>query len=76
MLIQFSPIPPRAPNLNPYSESWVRRARAEVLNHFIVFGEAHSRHLLDQWLTYHHKFRPHQSLGNAPTAFVTTSSSF
>ena len=54
--IEFRPIPPRSPNLNPYCESWVGRTRAEVLNHFIVFGENHLRHILACWLTYYHRF--------------------
>jgi hypothetical protein len=37
-----------------------------VLNHFIVFGEAHLRKILDDWLTYYHRHRPHQGLGNVP----------
>jgi hypothetical protein len=37
-----------------------------VLNHFIVFGEAHLRHILERWLTYYHTFRPHQGIGNVP----------
>jgi transposase InsO family protein len=62
--IEFRPIPPRSPNLNPYAESWVGRTRAECLNWFIVFGEAHLRHIVECWLTHYHKFRPHQRIGN------------
>ena len=64
--IEFRPIPPRSPNLNPYCESWVGRIRAEALNHFIVFGENHLRHIVSQWVSYYHRWRPHQGLGNAP----------
>jgi putative transposase len=64
--IAFCPIPPRSPNMNPYAESWVDRTRAEVLNHFIVFGESHLRHILKQWLVHYHTARPHQGLGNVP----------
>ena len=64
--IEFRPIPPRSPNLNPFSETWVGRTKAECLNWFIVFGEAHLRHILKSWLTYYHQFRPHQGLGNVP----------
>ena len=62
--LEFRPIPARSPNLNPYCESWVGRTRAEVLNHFIVFGENHLRHILACWLTHYHSQRPHQGLGN------------
>jgi putative transposase len=64
--IEFRPIPPRSPNLNPFAEAWVQRTKHEVLNHFLVFGESHLRHILDCWLTYYHQFRPHQGLGNVP----------
>jgi putative transposase len=64
--IQFRPIPPHSPNLNPFSEVWVGRTKAECLNHFIVFGEAHLRHIVKSWLTYYHQSRPHQGLGNVP----------
>ena len=64
--IEFRPIPPRSPNLNPFAEAWVQRTKHEVLNHFIVFGENHLRHILSCWLTYYHQVRPHQGLGNVP----------
>jgi putative transposase len=64
--IEFRPIPPRSPNLNPYAESFVGRVKAECLNHFIVFGENHLRHILKEWVSYYHRFRPHQGLGNVP----------
>jgi putative transposase len=51
--VEFRPIPPRSPNLNPYAEVWVCRTKAECLNHFIVFGEGHLRHILTSWLTYY-----------------------
>jgi putative transposase len=64
--IEFRPIPPRAPNMNPYAEVWVRRIKEECLSHFIVFGESHLRYIMERWLTYYHRFRPHQGLGNMP----------
>jgi putative transposase len=64
--IEFRPIPPLSPNLNPFAEAWVQRTKHEVLNHFLVFGEEHLRMILSQWLTYYHHRRPHQGLGNVP----------
>jgi putative transposase len=64
--IEFRPIPPRVPNLNPFSEAWVGRTKAECLNWFILFGEAHLRHILGQWLSHYHFQRPHQGPGNVP----------
>lgn len=62
--IEFCPIAPLSPNMNPFAESWIQRTKHEVLNHFIAFGEEHLRHLLREWLFYYHHFRPHQGLGN------------
>ena len=56
--IEFRPIPPLSPNLNPFAEAWVQRTKHEVLNHFLVFGEKHLRTILDQWLTYYHPAGP------------------
>jgi putative transposase len=64
--IKFRPIPPRSPNLNPYAESWIGRTKAECLDHFIVFGESHLRHILTSWLRHYHFERPHRGLGNVP----------
>ena len=62
--VEFKVIPPRSPNMNPHAEAWVQRVKRECLDWFIVFGEAHLRHILSNWLEYYHRFRPHQGLGN------------
>ncbi|MGD0901203.1 MAG: integrase core domain-containing protein, partial [Thermoguttaceae bacterium] len=64
--LEFRPIPPRSPNMNPHAEVWVQRTKHEVLNHFIVFGERHLRQILAAWLEYYHRHRPHQGIGNVP----------
>lgn len=64
--IEFRPIPPRSPNMNPFAEAWVQKTKHEVLNHFMVFGEQHLRHLMHEWVTYYHTVRPHRGLGNVP----------
>jgi len=64
--IEFREIPPLSPNLNPFAEAWVQRTKRECLDHFIVFGEQHLRHLLQEWLAYYLNERPHQGLGNVP----------
>jgi len=51
---------------NPYSESWISRTKNECLDQFIVFGEAHLRHIVQAWLAHYHFQRPHQGLGNVP----------
>lgn len=57
---------PAAPNLNAYCERRVLSIRRECLDHFIVFGEHHLRHIIDNYLAHYLEERPHQSLGNAP----------
>ena len=58
----------------PGNGGWVQRTKQEVLNHFLVFGEQHLRHLLREWLIYYHEFRPHQGLGNVPISSVGSTS--
>jgi putative transposase len=57
---------PRAPNLNAYCERWVGSVKGECLSRFIVFGQAHLRYLLDEYLAYYHLARPHQGLATRP----------
>jgi putative transposase len=57
---------PFAPNLNAFAERWVRSIRDECLNHFVVFGEDHLRHLVTQYVAFYNQCRPHQRKGNLP----------
>ena len=63
--VEVKRITPASPNLNARAERWVQTVKREVLDHFVVFGEAHLRYLLAQFLSHYHEARPHQSLGNA-----------
>jgi hypothetical protein len=40
---------PAAPNLNAIAERWVQSAKTECLDHFLILGENHFRHLLAQY---------------------------
>jgi putative transposase len=64
--IEVTSIGVRAPNQNAVAERFVQSVKRECLDHFIVFGEAHLRHILSEYLLYYHQFRPHQGLGNRP----------
>ncbi len=60
--IDFRANPPHSRNWNSYAEAYVGRTKAECLNHFfIVFGENHLRHILDEWTHFYHCQRPHRA---------------
>jgi hypothetical protein len=52
--IDFREIAPLSHNTNPFAEAWVRRTRAEYLDHFIVLGENHLRNLIRERLEHYH----------------------
>jgi hypothetical protein len=58
--IAVTPIGVRAPNQNAVAERFVQSVKSECLDHFVVFGTSHLRHILSEYLTYYHCFRPHQ----------------
>jgi len=62
--VEIKKVGPRAPNLNAFAERWVQSVRQECLEHFIVFGEAHLRHILGEYVTYFNEERAHQGVGN------------
>ena len=54
----------RSPWQNPYAERVIGRLRRELLDHVIVFNEAHLRRLLRRFVDdYYHRCRTHLSLG-------------
>jgi putative transposase len=54
--------PPRTPNCNTVVERWNRTLRIELLDHRIIFGQRDLRRLLQEYVQYYNKSRPHQSL--------------
>jgi len=57
---------------SPWQNAYVRRVigsiRRECLDHMIIFGENHLRHILAEYVGYYNNARTHQSLGrNSPT---------
>jgi transposase InsO family protein len=53
----------RSPWQNGVAERWVGSCRTELLDHVIVFNEAHSRRLVREYLRYYHEDRTHDGLG-------------
>ena len=62
MGIRDRPISARSPWQNGYCERAIGSIRRECLDHIIVFGERHLRHLLRCYASYYNKTRTHLSL--------------
>jgi Integrase core domain len=57
-------LPPRSPNLNAFSERWVRSVKSECLSKLILFGESSLRRAPTNFCGYYHAERPHQGKEN------------
>ena len=57
-------LPARSPNLNAYSERWVRSVKEEGLSKVILFGERFLRRALSEYVENYHAERNHQGKGN------------
>jgi hypothetical protein len=55
---------PMAPNFSPFVERFIRSIKAECLDRMLIFGEAHLRYCISEYMKHYHQERPHQSLGN------------
>jgi transposase InsO family protein len=53
----------QSPWQNGVAERWVGSCRREMLDHVIVFNEAHLRRLVLEYLRYYHADRTHDALG-------------
>ena len=56
-------IPAQSPNCNPHAERFIKSIRNECLDRFIIFGEAHLRHLLREYVSHYNAERYHQGMG-------------
>jgi transposase InsO family protein len=64
-------LPARSPNLNAFSERWVKSVKDECLSKLILFGETSLRRALREYLVHYHAERNHQGKDNIllfPTA--------
>jgi putative transposase len=55
-------ISPASPWQNGIAERWAGSCRRELLDHLIVFNEAHLRRLVRDYISYYHADRIHDSL--------------
>lgn len=58
-------LPPRSPDLNAFSERWVRSVKEECLCHLILFGERSLHRAVTEFVSHFHSERNHQGKGNA-----------
>jgi len=69
MGIRDRPTSPRSPWQNGYAERLIGSIRRECLDHVVVFGERHLRHVLLSYMKYYNEVRTHLSLEkDAPTS--------
>src|ERR1700726_1366597 len=68
MSIRDRPTAPRSPWQNGYCERAIGSVRRECLDHVVVFGERHLRHLLRSYASYYNEARTHLSVNkDAPS---------
>jgi hypothetical protein len=56
-------IPAQSLNCNPCAERFVKTVKYECLNHFVIFGERHLRHLIKEFVEHYMTERFHQGIG-------------
>ena len=64
-------LPARSPNLNAFSERWVKSIKDDCLSKLILLGETSLRRVLHEYLVHYHAERNHQGKENVllfPTA--------
>ena len=57
-------LPPRSPNLNAFSERFVKSIKTECLDRLILFGEKPLRLAVSEYLSHYLAERNHQGIGN------------
>jgi transposase InsO family protein len=62
MGIRDRPASPRSPWQNGFAERLIGSIRRECLDHIVVFGERHLRHVLLSYMNYYNETRTHLSL--------------
>jgi hypothetical protein len=64
--VKVQRVGPVVPNLNAHAQRFAQSLRAECLDHFVICGEGHLRHLLKEYLEHYNSEGPHQAKGNLP----------
>ena len=58
--------PVRSPPANSFAERYVGTPRRECLDHLLIHGEQHLRHILAEYAQHYNNHRPHQSREQRP----------
>jgi transposase InsO family protein len=67
--IRDRPTSPRSPWQNAYAERLIGSIRRECIDHIVIFGERHLRHVLLSYMTYYNGTRTYLSLNkDAPNS--------
>jgi hypothetical protein len=69
--VKTLPLPARSPNLNAFSERWVKSVKDDCLSKLILFGETSLRRALHDYQIHYLTERNHQGKGNV-LLFPTT----
>lgn len=56
----------RAPEMNPFAETFVKTLKSECLDYFTVFGYRHLMYLLSEFSVFYNGYRPHRNRDNLP----------
>lgn len=62
--VEVRKTPVKNPSCNVYAERWVWSAKHECLNYFTVLGKHHLGYIVEEYVNYYNRLRPHQSVGN------------
>jgi len=62
--------PVRAPIANCFAESWIGTLKRECLNHFFCFSLRHLDHIVQTYVDYYNRLRPHQGKDNRTLTFT------
>jgi transposase len=55
----------RMPRMNAIMERWIRSCRTELLDHTLVWDQAHLLHALREYEAFYNEHRPHRTLAGA-----------
>lgn len=64
--IQSVRTPFQAPKANAIAERWVGTARRECLDWLLIFNERHLQRVVDEYVDYYNRWRPHSGISNQP----------